>query len=265
MDARIAHLISMKNKEIEMSENKTVLTTANSKLFPWLLTIYITLLLVSNIVANRLTILNGSPVTSAMYLFGFSYIIGDILPELFGYAAARRIIWFGVLANLIMVTLFLFISILPIPDFFIESEKAYSQVLGVVPRVVVASLVGYFAGSFSNAIIMSKMKAWMISWDPSHKFLFLRTIGSTVVGEFADSMLFGFIAFLGVMPVSAVFTLCITQWIVKTLIEAAMTPVTYLVVNKARKYEGIDMVATSNLKYNPFSLKGDADQVNAAE
>jgi uncharacterized integral membrane protein (TIGR00697 family) len=127
----------------------------------------------------------------------------------------------------------------------------------MVPRVVAASLAAYWVGSFVNAFVMARMKEWMIKWDPNHKHLYLRTIGSTIAGEGIDSLIFIFGAFLFVMPLQAVFTMMLIQWGVKVLIETIMTPVTYVVVAKVKKIEGIDKVGAES--YTPFSLKEESE------
>ena len=155
------------------------------------LTAFISLLLVSNVIAGRLIDINGVILTSAVLFFPLSYVIGDIIPEVYGYAKARQLIWLGALANILMVVIFTVTGWIPTPVWF-EPAAAYNIVLGLVPRVVIASIIAYWAGSFINAFIMSKMKEWMVKWDPKHRFLFMRTIGSTIVGEGADSLLFIF-------------------------------------------------------------------------
>ncbi len=141
-------------------------------------------------------------------------------------------------------------ELIPTPVWF-EPASSYSIVLGLVPRVVIASIIAYTVGNFVNAYILSKMKEWMIKWDPNHKHLYLRTIGSTIGGEGIDSLIFIFGAFLFVMPVGAVFTMFLVQWGVKVLIEAAMTPVTVVVCSKLKKLEGIDVVGVDS--YSPFA------------
>lgn len=234
--------------------------TRESKLFPWFLTAFITLLIVSNVIAGRLVEVWGVVATSAMFLFPLSYVIGDIIPEVYGYSAARKMIWFGALANAIMLIMFAFANSLPAPGFFGDGKKAFELVLGLVPRTVIFSIFGYLAGSFINTTIMTKMKAWMVKWDPKHRFLFLRTIGSTLGGEGVDSLIFIFGVFLGTMPFAAVATMFVVQWLVKVVVEAIMTPVTYLTVAAVKKVEGIDMVATSETTYNPFSLKNEVEE-----
>ena len=231
-----------------------------SKLFPWFLTGFITLLIVSNVIAGRLVQVGPIIAPSAMFLFPLSYVISDIIPEVYGYSTARKMVWFGALANGIMLLMFGFANALPTPGFFADGAKAYAIVLGAVPRVVIFSILGYLAGSFVNATIMAKMKVWMVKWDPNHKWLALRTIGSTLGGEGIDSLIFIFGVFLFTMPLQAVVTMFLVQWGIKVLVEAVMTPVTYIVVNKVKAAEGIDMIATDETSYNPLSLKTEVEK-----
>jgi len=189
-----------------------------------------------------------------MFLFPFTYILSDIFTEVYGYAASRRIVWYGALANAIMLMMFLFANSLPIPGFFREGAAAYSSVLGVIPRVVLFSILAYLAGSFANDVFMSKVKKSMIKWDPKHKHLWVRTIGSTIIGQIVDSGIFIFGVFFGTMPIHAVFDLFLIQYMVKVLIEALLTPVTYAVVSRLKRVEGIDAVATERSRHTPFSL-----------
>ena len=231
-----------------------------SKYFPWFLTAFVTLLVVSNVIAGRLVEVWGIVATSAMFLFPFSYLLNDIFAEVYGYSTARKMVWFGALANAIMLVMFTFANSLPAPGFFGDGVKAYNMVLGLVPRTVIFSILGYLAGSFVNTTIMVKMKKWMVKWDPNHKFLFLRTIGSTIGGEGVDSLIFIFGVFFGTMPFAAVATMFFVQWLVKVLVEAIMTPVTYAAVAAVKKAEGIDMVVTEETSFNPFSLKTEAEK-----
>ena len=220
------------------------------KYFGWFLTAFVTLLIVSNVIAGRLIDINGIILTSAVLFFPLSYVISDIIPEVYGYAKTRKLIWYGALANVIMIIVFMVTELIPTPVWF-EPTSAYSIVLGLVPRIVIVSVLAYTVGNFTNAYILSKMKEWMVKWDPNHKHLYLRTIGSTLGGEGIDSLIFIFGAFLFVMPVTAVFQMFLIQWAVKVAIEVLMTPVTIVVCDKLKKLEGIDVVGSES--YSPFA------------
>jgi uncharacterized integral membrane protein (TIGR00697 family) len=224
------------------------------KYLDWSITAFVTILLISNVIAGRLVQFGPFVATSAMFCFPLSYILSDIFCEVYGYSTSRRVVWFGALANVIMVLMFLLANSLPIPVFFADGKKAFDVVLGMVPRVVLFSILAYIVGSFANDIIMSKIKMWMVKWDPTHKHLWIRTIGSTIVGEGFDSLIFIFGVFLFTIPFAAVVTMFLVQWVVKVLIEVIMTPVTYVVVGALKKAEGIDVVATADSSHTPFSF-----------
>lgn len=229
--------------------------TKEFKLFPWFLTAFVTLLIVSNVIAGRLVQVGAFVATSAMFFFPLSYVIGDIIPECYGYKAARKMVWFGALANALMLLIFFLAGLLPTPGFFADSAKAYSLVLGLVPRTVIFSILGYLVGSFVNAFILAKMKEGMVKWDPNHKFLFLRTIGSTLAGEGVDSIIFILGVFLFTMPFTAILQMILLQWAIKVGVEALMTPVTYIAVKQIKKFEGIDVVGVEkNDSYTPFKV-----------
>lgn len=220
------------------------------KYFGWFLTAFITLIIVSNVIAGRLIDIKGVILTSAVLFFPLSYVIGDIIPEVYGYAKTRKLIWYGALANLMMISIFLITNLVPTPVWF-EPASAYKTVLLIAPRIAVMSIIAYAVGNFTNAYILSKMKEWMIKWDPNHKHLYMRTIGSTIGGEGIDSLIFIFGSFLFTMPIGSVAKMFLIQWAVKVLIEAAMTPVTYAVCNKMKKLEGLDVVGANS--YSPFA------------
>lgn len=239
-----------------MVKNKDV----TGGMFPWFLTVFVTVLIVSNVIAGRLVQVGPFVATSAMFLFAISYVVGDVIPEVWGYSVARKMVWFGAFANAIMMAMFVFTSSLPVPPFFGEEKAAYDLVLGLVPRTVVFSILGYLVGSFANAVIMARMKARMIKWDPNHKFLALRTIVSTLVGEGLDSLIFITGVFLFTMPLKDVATMILLQWSVKVLVEAIMTPITVKLSSWVKKKEGVDMVATADTSYTPFSLKTEPEK-----
>lgn len=228
-----------------------------SKLYELFLAMFVVVLLLSNVVAGKIMRIGFITATSATFLFPFSYIFGDVLTEVYGYARTRRIIWYGFGANLFMVFIFLITIILPYPEWW-GNQEAYKIVLGIVPRIVIASLIGYCVGSFINSFIMAKMKLRMNKWDPDHKQLWMRTILSTLFGEGIDTVLFICVAFLGVLPVKVVFTMVLWQWLIKVGVEVVFTPLTYVIVNAVKKAEGFEIYDAE--KYTPFSLKLDRSE-----
>jgi len=184
---------------------------------------------------------------AAVLLFPLSYILGDILTEVYGYRVARRVIWLGFACNLIFVFFAWIGQILPSASFWGE-QAAYEAILGQTPRILGASLAGYLVGEFANSFVLSRMKLLTRG-----RFLWSRTIGSTIVGEGLDSGVFLTLAFIGTpvfMPITILY-----HWLAKTLIETVFTPVTYAVVNWLKRREGVDTYDYQT-RYNPFAITG---------
>lgn len=191
-----------------------------------------TSLVVSNIVAGKLWQTPfGVVLTAAEWLFPVVYIIGDVIPEVYGLATARRIIWLGFAANLFTVVVFLVALWLPYPDFW-TSQAAYETVLGFTPRLLVASFVAYLVGSNANAWVMVRMKKLT-----NGRWLWTRTITSTLVGQGLDSLLFVTIAFYGIMPDDVLIWSIIAQLTFKVVYEILATPFTYWIVGTIQMYE----------------------------
>lgn len=220
--------------------------------------LFIGILICANIVAQKFwdVPLLGTVMSvdvGTLLLFPILYIFSDVFSEVYGYAASRRVVWYGFAVQILAAILFTLAIKMPHSEYF-TNQDAFATILGSVPALVVASMAGYLGGSFTNDAIMVKMKSWMVRWDPNHKWLPLRTITSTFFGEFVDTALFVTIGMiLGVFPIQLLFNLIITQWLLKTVIEGVMTPVTIAVIKAVKKYEGLDIVGTSSL--NPLALK----------
>jgi queuosine precursor transporter len=226
-------------------------TKAGFKLYDVFLAGFVVVLLVSNIIAVKLIQVGSIVLTAAVFMFPLSYIFGDVLTEVYGYSGSRRIIWMGFAGNVLMVLAFLMAIVLPFPEFW-GNQKAFATILGMVPRIVIASLVAYWAGEFVNSYVMAKMKEWMVQWDPKHTHLWMRTIGSTVAGQAVDSVLFVLLGFSFSMPWAPLFAMVFWQWVFKCGVEAVFTPVTYLVVNAVKKVEGLDIVGSES--YSPMKF-----------
>jgi len=219
-----------------------------SPLYIVLTVLFVTCLMIANIVSGRLVQIGSLTLTSAIFLFPITYIFGDILTEVYGFERSRLVIWLGIIANIIMSLYFWLIIKTPVPVFF-EGAEAYKTVLGFTPLVVFASTLGFFAGEFANSSALSILK------KVTHgKWLWTRTIGSTIVGEFVDTAIFITIAFAAVLPLGALIPMLIAQYIFKTLYEIIATPLTYFIVKKVKKAEQLDTF-DYGVKYNPFSLK----------
>jgi queuosine precursor transporter len=185
---------------------------------------------------------------AGILFFPLSYVLGDVLTEVYGYARARRVIWAGFAAVIFMAAMAWVVVALPPADIW-DGQAAYVEVFGLTPRIVLASIIAFWAGELANAFVMARMKVWS-----KGKNLWQRTIGSTIVGQGVDSILFYPIAFLGVWTTSAVVTVLITNYILKVVWEALLTPVTYFVVGRLKKIEGVD-VYDEDTDFTPFSLR----------
>ena len=210
--------------------------------------LFVSVLLISNVASTKIIDLKWFTFDGGTLLFPLSYIFGDILTEVYGYRKSRNVIWLGFFMALLMSLVFIVVGVLPAaPDW--GNQSAYDLILGLTPRIVFASLVAYTFGEFSNSFILAKMKIWT-----KGKMLWMRTIGSTLVGELVDSTIFIMIAFFGVLPNSLLLILIISNYIFKTAIEILFTPATYKVVKFLKKREGEDFYDT-NTNFNPFSNK----------
>lgn len=196
--------------------------------------VFVTTLLVSNIVASKIGNFAGFFMPVGVVVFPLSYFLADILTEVYGYAVMRRVIWIGFFCNLIAVTVYWIARSLPAAPFYAD-QAAYDLIFGATPRLLLASFVAYLVGSFVNAFIMAKLKV-----KTSGRFLWIRTISSTIAGEGLDSLIFITIAFWGVFSQDQVVMLIVTQWIFKCAFEIVVTPLTYLIVHTLKKSEGID-------------------------
>ncbi len=218
---------------------------------------FVGLLIVSNIVSQKYfdTEFLGmiwSMDMGTLLLFPLLYIFGDILVEVWGYHTSRRVIWYGFGFNILAACIFIAAVKIPHSDYF-TYQDSFAMVLGSTPGLVAASMAGYWLGSFANSLVMARMKEWMVKWDPEHKWLPLRTITSTIVGELLDTTAFVSIGVIvGVFPVELLLSLIVTQWLLKTVIEVVMTPVTVLIVKKLKSWEHQDVIGTES--YSPFAF-----------
>ena len=204
-------------------------------------------LLVSNILASKIMMVGPWSAPAGVLVFPLAYIINDVIAEVWGYRKARLIIWAGFGVNLLAV-LFFSLGILATPAPFYSAQEAFSTVLGNTPRIVAASLLAYLVGSFLNAYIMSRFKVLTRG-----KGFSVRAIVSTLVGEGADSLIFIIVAFAGIFPAGVLFTMVLTQAVIKTVYEIAVLPLTVWVVGKVKKLEGEDVFDVA-VSYNPFKL-----------
>lgn len=219
-----------------------------SPTFHWVLTAYITILLCSNLIgAGKLCDFFGLTTSAAVLFFPLSYVFGDILTEVYGYNRARKAVWAGfgamIFASLMAKLVLLFPAAQGWPH-----QAAYETVFENTPRLVFASLIAYWVGEFSNSYVLAKMKILH-----EGKQLWKRTIGSTLVGEAIDSIIFYPLAFLGVWPTELLVQVLVTNYFLKVAVEVLFTPATYAIVGFLKRKEGAD-VFDRDVRFSPFRL-----------
>jgi hypothetical protein len=213
------------------------------RFLPLVTAVFVTCLIVSNIIAVKLAAIGPWFLPAAVIVFPIAYIFGDILTEVYGYARARQVIWIGFGCNLLAVAAIWVGGLLPPAPFWtanvyespVAAQQAYAAILGFTPRLLLASFAAYLAGEFLNAFVLAKLKV-----ATTGRYLWLRTIASTLVGQLADSGIFIFIAFVGIVPGPDLGRLVLTQWLFKCAYEALATPLTYVVVNYLKRAENED-------------------------
>ena len=218
-----------------------------SSWFVALAALFVACLIASNIIAVKLVVIFGFVLPAAIIIFPLSYILGDVLTEVYGYAQARRVIWLGFGCNLVAVAAIWGAGALPAAGFW-DGQDAYQQILGQTPRILLASFLAYLVGEFANAFVLAKMKI-----ATRGRWLWTRTIGSTLVGQALDSAVFMTVAFAGIIPGEALVTAIVTQWLAKSAYEAAATPLTYGVVGFLKRRDGVDTYDTDT-RFNPLAI-----------
>lgn len=210
---------------------------------PAITAIFVTSLIISNLIAVKIISLGPFFLPAAIIIFPISYIFGDILTEVYGYARARQVIWIGFGCNLLaVIAIWLSIQLPPAPFWKIGpwkdaglAQQAYAAIFGFTPRLLFASFIAYLLGEFLNSFVLAKMKI-----ATAGRHLWLRMISSTLIGQLADSGVFISLAFYGLVPMAELGKLILTQWLLKSSYEGVVTPLTYLLVNYLKRAEGID-------------------------
>ncbi len=223
---------------------------------PFVTALFVTTLVISNIIAVKLVNLFGLFVPAAVILFPVAYIFGDVLTEVYGYMHARQVIWTGFFCNLVAVIAIWIggqLSGAPfwsLPGFATpeSAQQAYQAILGFTPRLLAASFAAYLVGEFLNSIVLAKLKV-----RTAGRFLWLRTISSTIVGEGADSAVFITLAFAGIIPANWLMQAVLSQWLLKVAYETAATPLTYVIVNWLKRVENEDFFDRKT-DFNPFKI-----------
>jgi uncharacterized integral membrane protein (TIGR00697 family) len=224
--------------------------------FDFVMGAFVTILLLSNVIGAgkvatvTLPGIGAWPFGAGILFFPVSYVLGDILTEVYGYARARRCIWAGFAALLFMALMSWVVVHLP-PAASWKGQDAYEAVFGQVPRIVGASIAAFWAGEFANSFVLARMKIWT-----EGRMLWTRTIGSTVVGQAVDSLIFYPLAFLGApaWTPALVVKVLFTQWALKVAWEVLLTPVTYALVGFLKRREGIDVFDTGT-DFTPFRAR----------
>ena len=215
--------------------------------FVVLVALFVTCLITANIIAVKPIGIFGLILPAAVIIFPISYILGDVITEVYGYRQARRVIWLGFACNLLTVAAIWGGQALPAASFW-AAQPAYEAILGVAPRIVLASFLAYLIGEFTNAYVLARMKV-----ATGGRWLWTRTIGSTVIGQGLDSAVFITVAFAGVWPTEVMAAAVVTQWLVKVAFEALATPLTYLAVGYLKRREGLDTY-DRGISFNPLAL-----------
>ncbi|MET0250318.1 MAG: queuosine precursor transporter [Sphingobium sp.] len=210
---------------------------------------FVAILLLSNLIgAAKLATLGGFTFGAGILFFPLGYVIGDVLTEVYGFARARRCVWVGFGAMAFMAVMsWVVVALPPSPGW--PDQAAYEAVFGSTWRIVAASLVAFWAGELANSFVMAKMKLLT-----KGKHLWSRTIGSTIVGQGVDSLIFYPLAFAGDWTSGQVATVMVTNWLLKVTWEAVLTPVTYLVVNGLKRREGLD-IFDEGTNFTPFRAR----------
>jgi hypothetical protein len=235
----------------------------NDRFLPLITAVFVTCLTISNIIAVKLAAFGTLPIAGPLYLpaaviiFPLSYVFGDVLTEVYGYARARQVIWMGFGCNLLAVAAIWMGGLLPAAPFWNAgiyaspdaAQQAYDSILGFTPRLLAASFIAYLFGEFLNSFVLAKLKI-----ATAGKWLWMRTISSTVAGQLVDSGLFITIAFAGALPLAALGQLIATQWLFKSAYEILATPLTYIVVNFLKRVEKRDHYDRET-NFNPLVMR----------
>jgi queuosine precursor transporter len=229
---------------------------AHFRTFDLVMVAFVTILLLSNVIGAgkravvELPMIGEWPFGAGILFFPLSYVIGDILTEVYGYERARRCIWAGFAALVFMAAMsFIVVALPPAPGW--TGQAAYESVFGQVPRIVLASMIAFWAGEFANSYVLARMKVWT-----KGRHLWSRTIGSTIVGQGIDSLIFYPLAFYGApdWPVEAMLQVMLSQFLLKVAWEALLTPVTYAAVGALKRSEGVDVYDEAT-DFTPFRTR----------
>jgi queuosine precursor transporter len=215
--------------------------------FDLILALFVAVLLISNVASTKIVDLGPFTFDGGTLLFPVSYIFGDVLTEVYGYRRSRRVIWAGFGSAALMAVVLALVGALPPAEGW-EYQDAYRAILGTTPRIVLGSLIAFFAGEFSNSYVLARMKVYT-----QGRWLWTRTIASTLVGQAVDTLLFVAIAFASTLPWGLFWSIVLSNYVFKVGLEAVMTPATYRIVSFLKANEGVD-VYDVDTDFNPFRL-----------
>ena len=212
-----------------------------------LLTIgFVVVLLISNLVGPKICQFGPLRVSAAEFLFPVTYICGDVFTEVYGYGSSRRAIWLGFFAMALLIVMGqIAIALPPAPEW--HGQQAFATVFSVVPRFALASLVAYWAGEFTNSYTLAKLKVWT-----GGRWLWTRTVGSTITGQAVDTAVVILIAFGGTLPPLMLLRIILSSYLIKVMVEVVATPVTYAVVGWLKRAENVDAF-DNRTNFNPFT------------
>jgi uncharacterized integral membrane protein (TIGR00697 family) len=211
--------------------------------------VFVVVLLISNLVGQKITAVGPFRISGAQLLFPITYIFGDVFTEVYGYGASRRAIWIGFFASALLAAMgLLAVWLPPAPGW--DGQAAFAKVFNFVPRLVAASLAAFWCGEFANSFVMAKMKLLT-----KGRYLWTRTVGSTVVGQAVDTSVVMVLAFGGSLTLGLIANLIVSGYLGKVLYEVAATPLTYWIVDFLKRREGVDAF-DANTDFNPFHREG---------
>jgi uncharacterized integral membrane protein (TIGR00697 family) len=222
--------------------------TKQYKFFGFIVCLYVALQLVSDVTAGKITAVFGFPVSVTVLYFPITYIFADILTEVYGYARARSALWTVLICSVLAGVIYQVAALMP-PASGFDADPAYKRVLGQVPRVLLGGWIAVFAGEILNDYVLAKLKIFS-----QGKRLWVRTIGSTIVGQFVNTSLFYVIALYAVIPTDLLIQSVISGWLLKVMVEVVMTPVTYAVVRALKRVEDVDFYDTDT-NFNPLIFR----------
>ncbi|MFN8770168.1 MAG: queuosine precursor transporter [Neisseriaceae bacterium] len=242
--------------ELVSNDNQLIIERKNSityKYFAILSMLFISALLTANIASSKLITIFNYTMSGGVVVFPICYIVGDIITEVYGYKRSRQLIWGSVACFVFCVSMLNLVVLLPASEFW-HNQNAYSLILGAIPRIIIASLISYIIGEFTNSYILAKMKVSAVKASKNNLLYLLKRIFlSCVIGIIFDTSIFIIIAYVGEMPHNSIFFLIIRQFIFKTSIEIILLPLTLYLIRYIKAKEGIDIVDIDT-NFNPFLL-----------